>query len=109
MAQVISFPLSADDVKELEGFQAQLQNKSNEAEKNNKVALHNVYVQIMKTTDLKITSAKNRATREEAAARNRRQKEMRKAARAKLQYGATNTAQPIASTTATSTTANVKP
>jgi hypothetical protein len=84
----VSYPLAPDDIKELEDLESKLKQMAETAEKEQKVALHNCYHQILKFSSTAIARAKLRSTREENAERTRRHKSLKKIVASKVTNGA---------------------
>ncbi len=75
----VTYPLSTEDIAELEELEKRLQGFAETAEQNQKVALHQVYHEILKQSSMAIARAKLRSTREANAERTRRHKTLKKA------------------------------
>ena len=77
----ITYPLSLQDVEELQALEKNLRQKSADAEKANKVGLHRAYAELMKSTTRIVTRERNRMSREDVAELNRRQLQLRQQAK----------------------------
>jgi hypothetical protein len=91
----VTYPLSPEDIKELEDLEGKLQKFAEDAETAQKVALHSVYHQILKQSSTAIARAKLRSTREANAERQRRHKTLKKTVASSATNGA-----PVAAPTA---------
>ena len=93
----ITYPLSEDDIKELEDLESKLTDFAKTAESSKKVALHSCYHQILKYSSMSIARAKMRSTRESNAERTRRHKTLKATVKQEVLAGAGTGANGAAS------------
>lgn len=86
----ITYPLNDDDIRELEDLEGKLTQVAEEAASKQRVALHRVYSDILKSSTILIARAKLRSAREANAERTRRHKTLKKAVKEQVLNGNAN-------------------
>lgn len=71
--QRITYPLSVQEVEELQALAKTLRQKATDAQTKKRVGLHRAYTEIMKETSKIVTRESNRMSREDLAEYNRQQ------------------------------------
>lgn len=86
----VTYPLNDDDIRELEDLESKLKQFAEDAEAKQRVALHRVYSDVLKSSTLLIARAKLRSAREANAERTRRHKSLKKTVKEQVLNGNAN-------------------